>query len=113
VWAAGIPRQAARPHPSAPRCAPRRPTSRHPTAVLLVSLLQAGLDLLRADPAILRCYSDAWDARYHSDAGASLAVLQGGGGIDCLLTRYQGVDWWDHQNWQCNNRCGGRDWSWR
>lgn len=65
---------------------------------------QRGWELLRADPQVFRCHADAWDARYHGDSGASLAVLRAGLNLDCLLTRYQGVDWVQKSSWRCNER---------
>lgn len=63
-----------------------------------------GWGLLAAEHGVFRCHSSPWDTRYYSDAGASLAVLRSGGTIDCLLARYQGVDWTSPSSWQCNQR---------
>lgn len=63
-----------------------------------------GWELLQSDPEVFKCHADAWDVRYHSDSGASLAVLRAGMNLDCLLTRYQGVNWADKKAWRCNER---------
>lgn len=42
-----------------------------------------GWEALAAEPAIWRCYSDPWDVRYHSDAGARWAG--GGGGAAAMV----------------------------
>ncbi len=34
--------------------------------------------------------------------GASDAVLKQGYNLDCLMLRYQGIDWRDYSNWNCN-----------
>lgn len=63
-----------------------------------------GWALLAAQPDVFRCHADAWEARYFGEHGASLAVLRAGWNLDCLLTRYQGVDWAAAPAWQCNQR---------
>ncbi len=65
---------------------------------------RAGWALLAAEPGVFRCHASPWDARFSSDAGASLAVLRAGFGLDCLLARYQGVDWSQPAAWGCNAR---------
>ena len=65
---------------------------------------QAGWELLAADEAVLRCYNNSWDARYYSDSGAGLALLNAGYNLDSLMLRYQGVDWRSKDNWECNAR---------
>ena len=66
--------------------------------------LQAGLAVLQRAPQVLACHADAWDARFWSDAGASAAVLAAGLGLDCLLAKFQGVDWGSRGAWGCNQR---------
>lgn len=39
-----------------------------------------------------------------ADAGAALALLGAGYNIDTLLTKLQGVDWWNQRTWDCNQR---------
>lgn len=63
-----------------------------------------GWQLLANEPGVFRCHGSKWESRYHSDAGASLAMLKNGWTIDCLLTRYQGIDWTSTSSWQCNQR---------
>lgn len=60
--------------------------------------------MLAADPNVFRCFQSPWDARYYSDVGAGLAMLRAGYNLDSLLMRYQGVDWWALNNWDCNGR---------
>lgn len=63
-----------------------------------------GWRVLAAEPGVVRCHAKPWDARYHSNVGSSLAILNAGYSLDCLLTRYQGVDWTNTATWNCNQR---------
>ena len=45
-------------------------------------------------------------ALYPADSGAALALLQAGFNIDSLLSKYQGLDWWNQRTWDCNARWG-------
>lgn len=63
-----------------------------------------GLAKMLAQDEIFKCHKNTWDVRYHSDSGASLAILQSGWTIDTLMSRYQGVDWRSTTSWQCNQR---------
>jgi translation initiation factor eIF-2B subunit epsilon len=67
-------------------------------------LLQAGLQVLIQDKRVFACHRDRWDTIYHSELGSSLAILNAGFNIDCLMMRYQGVDWRDTASWECNAR---------
>ena len=46
-----------------------------------------------------------WDVIYYGELGSSLELLEAGYSIDSLMTRYQGVDWSDKNNWGCNGGC--------
>lgn len=63
-----------------------------------------GLARMVAQQGIFRCHKNRWDTRYHSDAGASLAMFKSGWTIDTLMSRYQGIDWKNTDTWQCNQR---------
>jgi hypothetical protein len=65
-------------------------------------LLQVGLQLLIADRRVFACHKDRWDTIYYSELGSSKAILDGGYNIGCMMLRYQGVDWRDKANWDCN-----------
>ena len=43
-----------------------------------------------------------WDTIYHSEVGASRAILNAGYTLDALMLRYKGVDWRNQSNWHCN-----------
>ncbi|KAL4439936.1 hypothetical protein ABPG75_002937 [Micractinium tetrahymenae] len=55
----------------------------------------AGLAVLRSAGTVFACYEDMADVIRESELGSSRAILQAGYGIDCLMQRYQGVDWRD------------------
>lgn len=65
---------------------------------------QVGWDLLASKSNVFQCYDGYWERRYNSDLAASLAMLNAGYNIDSLLLRYQGVDWRNTVNWECNSR---------
>jgi hypothetical protein len=67
--------------------------------------LQVGLQLLISDRRVFACHKDRWDTIYYSELGSSKAILDGGYNIGCMMLRYQGVDWRDKANWDCNARC--------
>eukprot|EP00878_Enallax_costatus_P024831 GHUV01026523.1.p1 GENE.GHUV01026523.1~~GHUV01026523.1.p1 ORF type:complete len:299 (+),score=79.13 GHUV01026523.1:220-1116(+) len=62
----------------------------------------AGLQLLLADSKVFACHKDRWDTIFYSELGSSKAILDAGYNIACLMLRYQGVDWRDKANWDCN-----------
>ena len=64
--------------------------------------MQVGLDVLRRDGRVFECYEDMADTIFHSELGASNAVLAANFTIDSLMLRYQGIDWMDTANWNCN-----------
>ena len=68
--------------------------------------MQVGLDVLKRDGRVFECYEDMADTIFHSELGASNAVLAANLTIDSLMLRYQGVDWTDTANWNCNAGCG-------
>ncbi len=67
--------------------------------------MQVGLDVLKRDGRVFECYEDMKDTIFHAELGASRAVLAANFTIDSLMLRYQGVDWSDTANWNCNAGC--------
>ena len=67
--------------------------------------MQAGLQVLLDDGQVFQCHKHVSDAIYKAELGSSLAILQAGYTIDSLMLRYQGVDWTNSDNWQCNDKC--------
>lgn len=67
-----------------------------------------GLDIWLSDGNVLKCWRSMWDVIWHGELGSSLAILNAGYGLDSLMLRYQGVNWLDRANWNCNSQCVGR-----
>eukprot|EP00798_Chlamydomonas_sp_ICE-L_P028092 gene28092-31200_t len=65
---------------------------------------QVGLQVLKRDKHVFQCHSNRWNTIYHSELGSSAAMFRAGYNIDCLMERYQDVDWRDPTNWVCNAR---------
>ena len=64
--------------------------------------MQVGLQVLLEDAHVFECHKDISDAVYNAELGSSAAIFRAGYTIDSLMLRYQGVDWTDPKNWQCN-----------
>lgn len=67
--------------------------------------MQVGLRVLQEDGRVFACYQDMLDTVYHAEVGASRAILAANYTLDSLMLKYQGVDWTDHANWNCNAGC--------
>ena len=63
---------------------------------------QIGLKVLLKDDRVFKCHTNRWDTIYYSEIGASAAILDAGFNLDCLMVRYQGIDWRLHANQECN-----------
>ena len=63
-----------------------------------------GLQILRDDGTIFKCYESLQDVVWYSEVGASRAILEAGYTIDALMMKYTGVDWRNKGNWNCNDR---------
>ncbi|KAK9816513.1 hypothetical protein WJX72_001363 [[Myrmecia] bisecta] len=63
---------------------------------------QVGLKVLQDNGEVFKCYTDMDDTIFNSELGSSLAIYEAGYSVDSLMLRYQGVDWSDRSNWQCN-----------
>eukprot|EP01026_Neomeris_dumetosa_P033245 TRINITY_DN2648_c1_g2_i2.p1 TRINITY_DN2648_c1_g2~~TRINITY_DN2648_c1_g2_i2.p1 ORF type:complete len:379 (-),score=31.30 TRINITY_DN2648_c1_g2_i2:28-1068(-) len=63
-----------------------------------------GMDILIEDGRVLQSYESFWDTIYHSELGASLAIMRAGYNVDSFMMRYQQVNWVDKVNWACNAR---------
>lgn len=74
--------------------------------VTLVFVFQVGLQVLLDDKDIFECYEELLDVVFYSEVGASRAIFNSGYSIDSLMSKYQGVDWREKSNWQCNGWYG-------
>ena len=62
---------------------------------------------MMADRDVFRCHGSLKETIWHSELGASAAILEAGYNLDCLLLKYQGIDWRKHDAaWQCNRGYG-------
>ena len=71
--------------------------------------MQVGLQLLLEDRHVFECHKDISDAVFYAEIGSSLTIFRAGFTIDSLMLRYQGVDWTNPENWQCNDKCAVRN----
>lgn len=68
----------------------------------LMATDREGLKLLK-DAGCFECHSTWREAKVKGEVAASAAILQAGSNLDCLMLRYQGVDWQDRAKWRCGN----------
>ena len=68
----------------------------------LSTTLQEGLRVLQDDGSVFQCYESIQDTIWNSELGSSVAIFNAGFTIDSLMLKYQGVDWLDTANWNCN-----------
>jgi hypothetical protein len=64
---------------------------------------RTGLGVLWRDGNVFRDHPDPWSNIVHGEYGMSRAILGAGYSLDCLLYRYQGIDWADPANWDQND----------
>lgn len=62
--------------------------------------------MLLDDKDIFGCYEELLDVVFYSEVSASRAIFNAGYSIDSLMSKYQGVDWREKSNWQCNGWYG-------
>ena len=68
----------------------------------LMATDQVGLKLLR-NAGSFECYPTWREAKVKGEVAASAAILTGGYNLDCLMLRYQDIDWKDNSKWRCGN----------
>ena len=62
-----------------------------------------GLDLLQKEKTIFCNHDDKTLAIVNGEYGLSNCILRNGYSIDCMLKRYNNIDWNDKNNWNMNN----------
>ena len=70
--------------------------------IKLATAFQEGLKVLQEDGLVFKCYETLHDTVWNSELGSSVAIFNAGYTIDSLLLKYQGADWRDKDNWNCN-----------
>ena len=68
----------------------------------LMATDQVGLKLIQ-DAGCFECHPTWREAKVKGEAAASAAILQAGYNLDCLMLRYQNVNWQDSSKWRCGN----------
>lgn len=67
------------------------------------ALDREGLEVCLSAGTIFTNHPSKRDAIVHGEYGVSRAILDAGFTMDCLLYRYEGVNWRDPANWNLNN----------
>ena len=62
-----------------------------------------GLKLLENKKTIFQIHNDKVSAIVNGEYGLSNCILSHGYNIDCMLDRYQNIDWKDKKNWNLND----------
>jgi len=62
-----------------------------------------GLELLQKQQTIFCNHADKWSAIVNGEYGLSNCVLKNGYSIDCMLSKYQNIDWTNHVNYNLND----------
>jgi len=62
-----------------------------------------GLNLLKEERTIFCNHHDKHSAIVNGEYGLSNCILKNGYSIDCMLPRYQNIDWSDQSNYNLNN----------
>ena len=68
----------------------------------LMATDHVGLKILQ-DASCFECHATWREAKVKGEVAASAAILQAGHNLDCLMLRYQGVDWQDKSKWRCGS----------
>ena len=62
-----------------------------------------GLNLLKKQQNIFCNHNDKYSAIINGEYGLSNCILQNGFSIDCMLPKYQNIDWKNNDNYKLNN----------
>jgi hypothetical protein len=62
-----------------------------------------GLKLLKNEKTIFYNHKSFYDTIINGEYGLSNCIIKNGYSIDCMLHRYQGINWLDKNNWNLNN----------
>ena len=67
------------------------------------ALSHAALQEIRKYGTVFRQHRTKWEAIMYGEYNLSTSAMRAGYGLDCLLLAYQGWNWWDSNNWNCND----------
>ena len=62
-----------------------------------------GLNLLKKQQNIFCIHNDKYSAIVNGEYGLSNCILKNGFSIDCMLPKYQNIDWTNNDNYKLNN----------
>jgi len=62
-----------------------------------------GLKMLFEEKTIFQIHESKISAIIHGEYGLSNCIFKHGYSIDCMISKYQGIDWSDRKNWNMNN----------
>jgi hypothetical protein len=65
---------------------------------------KTGLDLILADGTIFYDHNTKHDAIINGEYALTKCIMNAGYTIDCMLHKYQRVNWLDRANWNMNNK---------
>lgn len=68
----------------------------------LMATDRVGLNLMQ-EAGCFECYSTWREAKVKGEVAGSAAILQAGYNLDCLMLRYQDVNWQDNTKWRCGS----------
>ena len=60
------------------------------------------MQVLQDNGRVLSCHEEMSDAIFYAETGASAAIMDRGYTLDSLMLRYQGINWRNQSNWDCN-----------
>ena len=64
---------------------------------------RVGMELIDREKTIFKIHETFWSDIVYGEYGLSNCILRNGYSIDCMIKKYQGIDWTDKKNWNLNN----------
>tara|TARA_Y100000389_G_C17471290_1_gene531384 strand:- start:3254 stop:4051 length:798 start_codon:yes stop_codon:yes gene_type:complete len=64
---------------------------------------KVGLAIIEKEKTVFQIHEDKYSAIVNGEYGLSRCILKNGYSIDCMIKKYQNIDWTDRENWNLNN----------
>ena len=64
---------------------------------------KVGVHILKKEKTVFKIHKNKLSAIINGEYGLSNCILKNGYSIDCMIRKYQGIDWTDKKNWNLNN----------
>ena len=64
---------------------------------------RVGMDIIDREKTVFKIHENKYSAIVNGEYGLSKCILRNGYSIDCMIRKYQGLDWTDKKNWNLNN----------